>query len=269
MLGWCSSLFIGFSLVGLVTAPVAWSRETLDLALVIAVDVSSSMTAPEQELQQAGFVEAFRSPQIHKAIQKGALGQIAVTYVEWAERHDQAILVPWTILDGAAGALAFAEQLARHPTRQGGMTSISGVIYRSMSLFADLGAEPMRRVIDISGDGPNNDGPKVAHARDRAISEGVTINGLPIMIKNQPNASDMVDLDSYYRDCVIGGDKSFVVVIHHAKQFKDVIRAKLLREITGDGGRPSMIAPAQAAADCHSGEKRRKEEEALGGEGHP
>jgi hypothetical protein len=269
MLAWCKGPFIWFSLVGLVAAPAAQAQQTLDLALVIAVDVSWSMTAAEQELQQAGFVEAFRSPKIHKAIQQGALGRIAVTYVEWAEGHDQAILVPWTIVDGAPAALAVAERLARHPTRQGGMTSISGVIDRSMSLFADLGAVSMRRVIDISGDGPNNDGPKVTYARDRALSEGVTINGLPIMIKNQPRAWDMTDLDFYYRDCVIGGAGSFVAVIHHADQFMDVIRTKLLREITGYEGRPSLIAPAQSGADCLSGEKRRREEEALGGEGNP
>lgn len=269
MLGGCRSPFVWFWLIGLVAASAARAQQKLDLALVIAVDVSSSISYEERQFQRGGFVEAFRSPQVHKAIQKGALGRIAVTYVEWSGQDDQTILVPWTTMDGAASAQAFAGKLASHPMREGGMTSLSGVIDMSMRLLADLDEEPMRRVIDISGDGPNNDGRKVAHTRDHAVREGITINGLPIMIKTPQSAWDMAGLDAYYRDCVIGGVGSFMVAIHQADQFKDVVRTKLIREITVYRGQSSLIAPVQAGVDCLSGEKRRKEDEALGGEGNP
>jgi hypothetical protein len=215
-----------------------------------------------------GFVEAFRSLQVHKAIQKGALGRIAVTYVEWSGKDDQTVLVPWFTMDGAATALTFAESLASQPMRRGGMTSISGVIEMSMRLLAELREEPTRRVIDISGDGPNNDGRKVTYARDRALRNGTTINGLPVMIKSSRSAWDMADLDAYYSDCVIGGPGSSMIVIRHADQFKDVVRTKLIRVITGYEGRPSLIAPVKSGVDCLSGEKRRREDEALGGEGN-
>jgi hypothetical protein len=153
--------------------------------------------------------------------------------------------------------------------RQGWTTSISGVIDMSIGLLGNVGEEPMRRVIDISGDGPNNDGRKVTHARDRALQGGITINGLPVVIKSPRSVWDIAELDFYYRDCVIGGVGSFMVAIHRADQFKDAVRTKLVREITGYEGRQSLIAPAQSAADCLLGEKRRIEEEALSGEGHP
>jgi hypothetical protein len=255
--------------MGVLSSPAARAQQTIDLALVIAVDVSSSMTDAEQEFQRAGFVEAFRSPKVHKAIHKGALGRIAVTYVEWSEKDDQIILAPWTVIDGAIAAQSFAERLAHQPIRRGGMTSISGLIDMSVRLLADLDEEPLRQVIDISGDGPNNDGRKVIYARNKALQQGITINGLPIMIKSPASAWDMVDLDAYYRDCVIGGTGSFMVVIEHPDQFKEVIRTKLIREITGGEARPTLTIPAQAGADCLAGEKRRKEEEALGGEGNP
>jgi hypothetical protein len=269
MLGRFSFALVYCILIGLVEAPAARSQQTLDLALVIAVDVSSSMTAAEQEFQRAGFVEAFRSPQVHRVIQKGRLGRIAVAYVEWSGQDDQTALVPWTMIDGPGAARAFAETMAHQPKRQGGMTSISSVISFSMRLLADIDEKPLRHVIDISGDGPNNDGHKVTHARDQATAEGITINGLPIMIKNSASAWDMVDLDAYYRDCVIGGAGSFMLVLHDPDQFKEVIRTKIMREIAGDDRRPSLIIPAQAGTDCLSGEKRRRDEQALGGEGTP
>jgi hypothetical protein len=243
------------------------AQSQVDLALVLAVDVSSSMTAAEQDVQRQGFVAAFQSPKVHKAIQKGPLGRIAIIYLEWSGKYDQVVLVPWTILDGPATAWSFAERLSQQPTRRGGLTSISGVIATSMRLLDELDEEAMRKVIDISGDGPNNDGRKVARARDRAVAAGITINGLPIMIKSPTSAWDIADLDVYFRDCVVGGVGAFMVAVQHRDQFSEVIRTKLIREISGGEGRRSLTIPAQAGVDCLAGEKRRAEEEALGGEG--
>ena len=261
--GACASLFLS-----VLCSAAASGEPALDLALVLAVDVSSSMTADEQELQRSGFIEAFQSPLVHRAIGRGALGRIAVAYVEWAGADEQNVLVPWTVIDGPEAARSFAAGLKGKPLHRLGMTSISGAIASGMRLFAELEHEPLRRVIDISGDGPNNDGRKVTSMRDRAAAEGVTINGLPIMIKGPAGAWDLDDLDAYYEDCVIAGPGSFMIPLRHKDQFPAVIRAKILHEIAGGGG-SSLLLPAGSKADCLAGEKRRKADEAFGGEGNP
>jgi hypothetical protein len=268
MLGQYHGTGLSLSLVCLFSGAAAQAEETLDLALVLAVDVSSSMTANEQELQRSGFIEAFQSTAVHKAIAKGFLGRIAVVYVEWGGVDDQLVLVPWTVIDGPEAGWSFAAKLSRKPMRQAGMTSISGAITFSRKLFANLKEEPARRVIDISGDGPNNDGAKVTSARDHAVAAGITLNALPITIRGPGSAWDIADLYEYYTDCVIGGPGSFMIPLHHADQFPSVIQAKILREIAGDNT-SSLIHSTSTGADCLSGEKRRIEEEALGGEGGP
>jgi Protein of unknown function (DUF1194) len=243
-------------LVGnLLMAGTAGAQTQLDLALVIAVDVSSSMEPQEQGLQRQGFIEAFRSALVHEAIRNGPVGRIAVTYVEWSGVGDQIVLVPWTVMDGPEGAKGFAKYLASKPTRQSGMTSISGAIDFSRRLFTELDAIPARRVIDVSGDGPNNDGRMVTLARDQAVGEGITINGLPIMVSRPGVTQEMDGLDLYYQECVIGGLGSFVLPLHDSEQFAMVIRTKIMREIAdlGDGAR--RIVPVQARMDCMTGEK--------------
>ncbi len=248
----CFALAIRFG-----TASSVQAEPQLDLALVIAVDVSSSMEAEEQSLQRSGFVEAFRSVLVHEAIKNGALGRIAVTYVEWSGAKDQTVLVPWTIIDSAEKAKAFAARLIDKPVRQAGMTSISAAIDFSRGLLADLGAAPARRVIDISGDGPNNDGRKVALARDEAIAEGVTINGLPIMFRRLASSPEMEGLDLYYQECVIGGVGAFMIPLHDPEQFAMVIRTKIMREIAGIEKPDARVIPAQGRMNCITGEKEK------------
>lgn len=241
---------------GLLSAAPAEAEPQLDLALVIAVDVSSSMGPDEQEIQREGFVAAFRSALVHEAVQSGMLGRIAVTYVEWSGAADQLVVVPWTLIDGPEAASAFAERLASKPIRQSGTTSISGAIDFGRKLFGELRGYPVRRVIDISGDGPNNDGRRVAHARDQAIAEGITINGLPIMFKRPGITPEMESLDLYYQECVVGGLGSFMLPLHDSEEFAMVIRTKILREIAGIGDWSSMIIPVKVSMDCVTGEKK-------------
>jgi len=257
---WCCLAYLVL-LGGLLARGPALADPQLDLALVIAVDVSSSMEAEEQGLQRAGFVEAFRSSLVHEAIRNGATGRIAVTYVEWSGVKDQVVLVPWTIIDGPEKATAFSAHLASKPVRQAGMTSISGVIDFSRRLFSELGRESARRVIDISGDGPNNDGRKVPLARDEALAEGITINGLPIMFARTSNTPEMEGLDVYYRECVIGGVGSFVMPLHDAEQFAMVIRTKIMREIAGYQDTEARIVPALSRMNCVTGEKSKEEDD--------
>lgn len=252
---WCTLACL-FLAVGFGAGAPASAEPQLDLALVLAVDVSSSMEAEEQGLQRAGFVEAFRSALVHEAIQNGATGQIAVTYVEWSGAKDQTVLVPWTVIDGPEKAKEFSKRLASKPIRQAGMTSISGIIDFSRDLFKELGGAPARRVIDISGDGPNNDGRKVVLARDEAIAEGITINGLPIMFGRTQNSPEMDGLDVYYHECVIGGASSFMIPLHDPEQFAMVIRTKIMREVAGiEDHRPKLV-PTQSRMNCVTGDKK-------------
>ena len=148
-----------------------WSARAeteVDLALVLAVDVSVSMESEEQELQRQGFVEAFRSPEVQEAIRKGFLGRIAVEYVEWAGAAYQEVVVPWTVIGQPAEALGFAARLAQSLPRRMGYTSISGAIDFSLRQLRESGVQSVRQVIDISGDGANNQGRMVTLARNEA-----------------------------------------------------------------------------------------------------
>jgi Protein of unknown function (DUF1194) len=231
----------------------------VDLELVIAVDVSLSMDLEEQRLQREGYVAAFRDPAIHKAIASaGANGRIAVVYMEWAGPHWQSVIIPWTVLDSAEAARAFADKLEAQPITRERWTSISSALQFARSLLARSGAKGPRRVVDLSGDGPNNAGPPVLGVRDALLADGIVINGLPIMLKlASPGYYELADLDRYYADCVIGGSGSFMVPVKQLAELKEAIRRKLLLEISDLGLQPQLV-PAQAAApyDCLIGEKQ-------------
>ncbi len=204
----------------------------VDLELVLAVDISRSINTDEQRLQRAGYVEAMKSVDFLRAIKSGINGKIAVTYFQWASNYDTDILLPWTIIDSRASADAAAAKLAAAPYRRARKTSISGAIEKAMSLFENNGYRGLRRVIDISGDGTNNDGKPVNVARDAALKQGVVINGLPLMVRpSNFGFSDISNLDEYYEDCVTGGPGSFVIPIRDRSQFIRATRTKLVMEI--------------------------------------
>jgi hypothetical protein len=241
-------------LVGLVLLPARGQAAEVDLALVLAVDISYSMDPEEQALQREGFAQAFRSPMVHDAIRRGMLGRIAVTYFEWAGAYDQKVVVPWSILDNPESILAFADKIASTPLRRAQRTSISGAIDFGVKLLDESGVEAARRVIDVSGDGPNNQGRLVMPARDEAVAKGITINGLPLMLKRPTSAWDVEALDEHYRDCVIGGPGAFMIPVRERAQFAEAIKTKIIREIAGR--EPALpIIPAQAqAANCLAAE---------------
>jgi hypothetical protein len=231
------------SLPGALTTPAQADTE-VDVALVLAVDISISMDPDEQELQRQGFVEAFRSPQVYNAISGGMLGRISVTYMEWAGSTVQNFVVPWTEISDPEEALSFANRLAQAPIRRGPRTSISGAIDTSMRLLANSKVDAVRRVIDISGDGPNTHGRSVTHAREEALAQGVTINGLPLLFKQTTSSWDVENLDEYYRDCVIGGPGAFMIPVRERQQFAEAIKTKIIREIAGLAPDAAVI-PAQ------------------------
>ena len=212
----------------------AQASHAVDLELILAVDVSFSMDSDEQALQRRGYVDAFRSMEVLAAIRSGPLGRIAVTYVEWGGKPVQ--IVPWTLIDGAVSAEAFAAELSTRPIRRISFTSITEVLLFGARLFHANSFDGLRRVIDVSGDGPNNSGAPVPLARNLLVREGVVIDGLPIMLERsgQPDSFPFPDLDLYYESCVIGGEGAFVVQVTDARQFAQAIRHKLVLEITGD-----------------------------------
>lgn len=234
--------------------------EEVDLALVLAVDVSWSMDPEEQDLQKRGFVEAFRSPEVHDAIGRGMLGRIAVTYVEWASASHQQVVVPWTVVEGRDGAMALSDRLAARAPGRAYYTSISGAIDFGVALLARSGVRAARQVIDVSGDGPNNDGRIVTLARDAAVEKDIAINGLPIMLKRPTQSWDIEGLDEYYRDCVIGGVGAFLVPVRERAHFAGAIRTKLVREIAGVPARPFILpARGELRTDCTIGEQLRQQ----------
>ncbi len=231
----------------------------VDVELVLAVDVSYSMDPEEQKLQREGYIEALNSPEILKAIAKGVNGKIAVAYVEWAGVNSREIIADWHIIDSAESAAIFTRKLVDKPTRRLSRTSISGAIDFAVPMFASNNMRGLKQVIDISGDGSNNQGRPVERARDDALAQGIVINGLPIML-NRPVVGyrDVEPLDHYYADCVVGGPGSFVIPIREREQFVEAIRTKILLEIASIPDDPLPIQKAQLKTprvDCMIGEK--------------
>ena len=220
----------------------------VDLELVLAIDVSRSMDDEELELQRQGYAGAFVHPGVIAAIRGGALGRIAVTMVEWAGAHHQRVIVPWRVVDGAAAGEDLADAILATPKLSFNWTSISGAIDFSVTLFGAGGQRGTRRVIDVSGDGANNNGRPASLARDAAVALGITINGLAI-VNDRPTPGgwrrfDQQPLDQHYRENVIGGPGAFLMVAEDFDSFAYAIRNKLIREISGVDGPTVMLARA-------------------------
>lgn len=244
------------------------SAVPVDVELVIAVDVSYSMDPEEQALQREGYTQALTSGEFLRALREGANGKIAVTYFEWAGANDQKIVMPWRLIDGPEAADAVAAEIARAPYRRASRTSISGALRFAKPLFDNSGYRGLRRVIDVSGDGANNSGPLVVQTRDDVLASGITINGLPIMLKRASYATlDIEQLDIYYEDCVIGGPGAFVIPIREREKFIEATRTKLVLEIAGRQPEQRVI-PASAQAprvSCTVGERMWQERWGGGG----
>jgi hypothetical protein len=254
-----SALILAAILWALPPAQAADTR--VDLELILAVDVSRSMDLDEQQLQRDGYVAAITHPEVIGAITQGRHGRIALTYIEWAGPDIQYKVVDWRAVDGPDTAREFAAALAQAPIQRFRATSISNSLVFVAPQFDNNGFEASRRVIDVSGDGPNNMGIPIEVARARILEAGITINGLPIMIKQPSGFGSIPDLDDYYEQCVIGGFGAFIVVVRSADQFAEAIRRKLVLEIAG---RAPQLIPAAATAsdhqmDCLIGEKLRQQ----------
>ncbi len=212
--------------------------EGVDVALVLAVDVSRSIDESEARLQREGYRAALVDPRLLEAIRGGILGSIAVTYVEWSGVEHQRTVIPWRRIAGQADAHAWAADLAQAPRTSYGWTSISYALQYARQELAACPFEATRKVVDVSGDGPNNQGPPPARQRDLAVAEGITINGLPILdlqpvVTYGTQPQPPVDLEVHFREEVIGGPGAFLVVVDGFESFGSAVRRKLIREIAG------------------------------------
>ena len=250
--------------IGFQNSSLSQSKDSItevDLELVIAADISFSISVGEQNIQRRGYAQAFLKPEVIAAVTSGPNSKIAVTYVEWAGPGTQFQVVPWTLIDGTKSAQAFADKLREAPIHRGGETSISkGLLYVS-ALFETTPFKGLRKVIDISGDGPNNGGPGVMGPREQLLSRQVTINGLPL-VGDAGDSSVEMDVAAYYRDCVSGGPGSFVFPVSSWREFGRSISRKLVMEISNlvpTEPRPVRLVALKPETDCLAGEKAMRE----------
>jgi hypothetical protein len=224
---------------GALAPPIRHARadEPVDVALVLAVDVSRSIDEDEARLQREGYRNALTDPRVVEAIRGGMLGSVAIAYTEWAGIEYQRLVIPWTRIASQRDAEAWAELLAQAPRASLSWTSISGAIDHARRVLEECPHEATRRVIDVSGDGVNNSGPPAEQARDRAVAEGITVNGLPIL-NDRPTFGrpPPIPLDQYYRESVIGGPGAFMIPAEDFEAFGNAVRRKLIREIAGRSG---------------------------------
>jgi len=235
------------------------AAEPVDVVLVLAVDVSRSMSDSELDIQREGYASAIRHPDVIAAIKQGAYGRIAVTMFEWAADFHKSDVFGWTLIENNDDAEALAQIILETPAIGRNRTSISGAIRRGIELIETSPYQGFRKVIDISGDGPNNQGEVVLAARNAALAKKIAINGLPLMTYGDPGFGlYMEDLDIYYRDCVTGGPGSFIVPVNSWDQFPEAVRRKLVQEIGILDQNPPPVVKAQAGGkttDCEIGEK--------------
>jgi hypothetical protein len=225
------------SLATLAAATSARAETPVDLQLVLAVDVSRSIDEVEAELQRRGYIEALTNDRVIDAILSGEHKRIAVCYTEWAGTHYQVVVIDWTLIDSAGAARRFAEKLSEAPRTSQSWTAVGAALAHAGQRFENSGFAPKRRVIDVSGDGRTNDGPAAEIIRDRLVTQGIVVNGLPVMM-NRTNFGRPPDLtlDKYYEENVIGGPGSFMIVADNFDQFGRAVRTKLVREVSDAGG---------------------------------
>jgi hypothetical protein len=225
MRAWCLRLVLVLAVAAGFAVSAHAQSQPVDLELVLAVDCSRSINDEEFALQVEGYAEAFRHPAVLRAIQSGERRGIAVTYVQWAGPFLQNQAIGWTLLNDSESAHEFADRFQAAPRAfHGGGTSLSGIIDFGRGLFPKSGFSGRRRVIDISGDGINNSGRLAQSARDDAVREGITVNGLPIL-------TEVSALDEYFRQNVVGGEGAFVIAADDFASFAQAILNKLIREI--------------------------------------
>jgi hypothetical protein len=242
-------LFLALAAFLALSAPIqAMAQQKVDLELILMADGSGSVDDDEFTLQRHGYARALRNPRVLSAVRNGPLGRIAVSYVEWGGHFLKSVIVPWTVVKSAVDMEVVAQELESHPREiYGGGTAVgSAIIYGAESILNNQ-FKGTRRVIDLSGDGPDKDGIPAAVGRDQAVAQGVTINGLPIL-------GTYAGLDIFFLDNVIGGPGAFSIPARNFKDFYSAILTKLIREIAGIQN-PDAPQAATSRPQGHGGPK--------------
>jgi hypothetical protein len=237
------ALFAGaLGVLSTVAAPAAPAGPVqVDVKLVIATDVSHSIDQDEARLQREGIADLFLDPEVVKAIQSGPLGSIAVAMMDWAGYREDYLQLDWTIVKDKASATALSQRIRALPYHSGQRTSISNALQKSFLLLdnSDGAIVGTKKVVDVSGDGPNNDGISLQHVHDTTANNGIIVNGLPIM--DESSDDYFPDLDKYYDACVVAGKGSFLVVVKSFKDFGKAMRRKLVVEISSNEGQIKQV----------------------------
>jgi hypothetical protein len=206
----------------------------VDVKLVIASDVSLSIDDEEAQIERQGIADLFLDPEVVRAIQSGPLGVIAVSMLDWAGYGENKVVLDWTLVNDKASAAALSAKIRKIGRIPGRRTSISDALERAFAMIEESDGQIVaaRRVVDVSGDGPNNDGYSLQELHDKIANNGITVNGLPIMDENADGY--FADLDKYYGACVVSGKGSFLIVVKHFNDFAPAMRRKLVVEISQD-----------------------------------
>ena len=244
----------------LMPLPLTAQQVEVDVELALMADVSRSMEPNELEIQRRGYAEAIVSDEVVGAILNGFTGRIAITYIEWTGYGSQRVILPWTLIDSREAAVSAAKELTVNPPNRLRRTSISGAIDFARYDMERNEFQGLRQVIDVSGDGPNNQGRPVTLARDAAVEAGFVINGLPLLTYDPSSFWGIEDLDVYYQECVIGGPGAFVIPVLEWTEFPLAVRRKIVLELVGP---PDVLFPVQSdtdagSYDCLIGEKLRE-----------
>jgi hypothetical protein len=216
--------------------PAAAEDGQVDLLLVLAADISRSIDEKKFRLQRDGYAAAIVDPRVVRAMQAGASGRIAICYMEWASDQDQRVIVEWTRVGNEGEAKEVADRIREAPRAFMGRTAIGAAIDFSMGLLSRSPFGAPRQIIDVSGDGTNNSGRDVTQARDEAVAQGVTINGLVILSEtplawNPDHTNPAGGLENYYRNNVIGGPGAFVMAAQGFNSFGQAIVKKMIAEV--------------------------------------
>ena len=228
-------LLLTGALLGALPCPAS-AAEQVDLLLVLAADVSRSIDAGKFQLQREGYAAAISDPRVLDAIHSGRNGRIGLTFVEWSGVGSQRVVIDWTEIADAESAKGFGDRVLEAPRSFADRTSISGAIEFAMAQLARAPLQLPRRTIDVSGDGTNNAGRDVILARDEALSQGVTINGLVILSEtplawNPDHTNPPGGLENYYREHVIGGPGAFAMAAQNFDSFGQAIVKKMIAEV--------------------------------------
>ncbi len=231
----------GVLFVAIAIMPMSGRAQTVDVAIALAADVSRSIDDEEFQLQRRGYAAAVTSPRFLQAIQSGPHGAVALCFIEWAGPGEQAVVAKWMVIRDGEAATEFANILRDAPRSFVGRTAIGAGIDFARAQFGADGVTAVRRVIDVSGDGTNNSDRPVTDARDEAVANGITINGLAIINEKTGGVPGTFlyshthppgGLPNYYRENVIGGPDAFVVQIINFGTFAEAMTNKLVTEIS-------------------------------------